>query len=159
MEIEGYYMFKVAKKLKKLKYHMRNMAWKNGNLQDRVEKCRGDLKAAQKNMEMNPYDDHMKAEEANCLALYIEALNDEESLLFQQAKIDWISKGDRNNKYFHKILKSRSNTSRITSICNEKGERFEGKDVAAQFVNHFKNFLGASYEVAELNDTICSRTS
>ncbi|GJY81765.1 RNA-directed DNA polymerase, eukaryota, reverse transcriptase zinc-binding domain protein [Tanacetum coccineum] len=60
-----------------------------------------------------------------------------------QAKVDWISKGDRNNKYFHKLLKSRRQASKILSICDEDGKRYEGKQMEDQFVNHFKQFLGA----------------
>ncbi|GJY59365.1 hypothetical protein Tco_0459257 [Tanacetum coccineum] len=113
-EIEGHYMFKVASKLKMLMYPLRKLAWKNRNLQDRVEKCIGILKSAQVLMENNPHDDQLKKEEAKCLSLYLEA---------------------------------------ITSICNEKGEKFEGKDVAEQFVSHFKRFLGAKKEIDDLDDS------
>ncbi|GKE37391.1 RNA-directed DNA polymerase, eukaryota, reverse transcriptase zinc-binding domain protein [Tanacetum coccineum] len=54
---EGHYMFKVAKKLRMLNYPLRKLAWKNGSLHDRVEKCRGNLISAQVMMEKNPHDD------------------------------------------------------------------------------------------------------
>ncbi|GJY90062.1 hypothetical protein Tco_0505258 [Tanacetum coccineum] len=71
---------------------------------------------------------------AKCLSQYMEAIDDAENLLMQQAKVDWISKGDRNNKFFHNILKSGGNMHKITNICNEKGNSFEGNEVAEQFV-------------------------
>ncbi|PWA85304.1 RNA-directed DNA polymerase, eukaryota, Reverse transcriptase zinc-binding domain protein [Artemisia annua] len=99
---------------------MKKLAWKDGNLHERVVKCRIKLVEAQKARKKNPHDKDLKAKKAVCLTQYADALADEESLLFQQAKLEWISKGDRNNKYFHKILKS------ITSVCNE-GRKFRRK--------------------------------
>ncbi|GKE00392.1 hypothetical protein Tco_1388375, partial [Tanacetum coccineum] len=40
--------------------------------------------------------------------------------------------------------------NKITSIFNKKGEKFEGNEVADQFVNHFKKFLGANKDCEEL---------
>ncbi|GKA55522.1 RNA-directed DNA polymerase, eukaryota, reverse transcriptase zinc-binding domain protein [Tanacetum coccineum] len=95
------------------------------------------------NLDSNPHCETLKKSEANALDEYNEAANDEECFLFQKAKVDWISKGDRNNKYFHKLLKSRRQASKILSICDEDGKRYEGKQMEDQFVNHFKQFLGA----------------
>ncbi|GKE14923.1 RNA-directed DNA polymerase, eukaryota, reverse transcriptase zinc-binding domain protein [Tanacetum coccineum] len=59
-EIEGYHMFKVVKKLKMLKPRLRKLAWKNGNLQDRVEECRDEAEESQLLMERNPCDESEK---------------------------------------------------------------------------------------------------
>ncbi|GKE52674.1 hypothetical protein Tco_1487830 [Tanacetum coccineum] len=122
MHIEGHNMFKVVERLKLLKYPLKKLAWKNGRLKDRVDKCREDLKCAQNFMEMNPHDDIIKQEEAKCLTKYLEV-----------------------------VIKSRANVNKILSICNEDGEIFEGEAVAYQFINHFKNFLRAKNDVQELN--------
>ncbi|GJS98274.1 RNA-directed DNA polymerase, eukaryota, reverse transcriptase zinc-binding domain protein [Tanacetum coccineum] len=37
------------------------------------------------------------------------------------------------------------------SVCNEKGERFEGSLVAEQFVNHFQKFLGPNEKRTDIN--------
>ncbi|GKC05519.1 putative receptor-like protein kinase [Tanacetum coccineum] len=115
-DMEGYTMYKVVQK--------------------------GKLMNMQKEMVQNPHDKSIKVKEAECLAEYLTAVNDEEKFLFQKAKVDWISNGDRNTKYFHKVIASKRNTNRIMSICNEKGERFEGSMVADQFVQHFESCLG-----------------
>nr|GFB30662.1 hypothetical protein [Tanacetum cinerariifolium] len=94
-EVKGHHMYKVVQKMKRLKYHMKNLARKNGNLEERVGKCRESLKFAQCLIEKNPYDDVLKTKEAKCLAQYMEVVDDAENLMMQQAKVDWISKGDK----------------------------------------------------------------
>nr|GEU70429.1 hypothetical protein [Tanacetum cinerariifolium] len=109
-----------------LKCLLRRLACKNGNLQDRVEKCRDKLKRAQVLRENNPYDDQLKEEGANCLSLYLEAVGDEENFMI-------------------------ANMNKITSICNEKSEKFERNDVEKQFVSNFKRFLEAENECDDLD--------
>ncbi|GJT18473.1 RNA-directed DNA polymerase, eukaryota, reverse transcriptase zinc-binding domain protein [Tanacetum coccineum] len=58
---------------------------------------------------------------------YVEAVQDEESLLCQQAKVEWLKEGDRNTAYFHKIV---------------QGRKVEGTYVPMQVVKHFEQFLG-----------------
>ncbi|GKA73877.1 RNA-directed DNA polymerase, eukaryota, reverse transcriptase zinc-binding domain protein [Tanacetum coccineum] len=58
-----------------------------------------------------------------------------------------MSDGDRNSKFFHEVIKGRIHRNKIDMVCNEKGERFEGKSVADQFVSHFQNFLGKAMQV------------
>ncbi|GJR76771.1 RNA-directed DNA polymerase, eukaryota, reverse transcriptase zinc-binding domain protein [Tanacetum coccineum] len=69
---------------------------------------------------------------------------DEEKLLFQQAKIEWLKDGDRNSKFLHAFLKCKRNKSRIAMIKNELGETFYEDKVPEQFVEHFRDFLGKS---------------
>ncbi|GKB37586.1 hypothetical protein Tco_0882528 [Tanacetum coccineum] len=76
---------------------------------------------------------------------------DEEKLLMQKAKIDWLSEGNRNSKYFHTVLKGRAHKSIIGVVSNENGDRFEGRQVADQFVKHFKNFLGRKVDVQSMD--------
>nr|GEY07351.1 hypothetical protein [Tanacetum cinerariifolium] len=103
--IECHNMFKVVKKLKKLKHQLKRLAWKNGSLQERVMICRDKLKNGQILMKSHPFDDQLKKEEGECLSLYMEAVGDEESFMLQKAKLDWISKEDRNAKFFIKSLR------------------------------------------------------
>ncbi|GKA62466.1 hypothetical protein Tco_0761985 [Tanacetum coccineum] len=46
-----------------------------------------------------------KLVEADTLTEYNEVVQEEEKFLIQQANIDWISDGDRNNKFFHTFAK------------------------------------------------------
>ncbi|GJV20529.1 hypothetical protein Tco_1369549 [Tanacetum coccineum] len=103
-----------------------------------------ELKIAQKNLDNHPHNQDIKEKEVKDLKDYNEAANDAESFLFQKEKIEWIYKGDRNNQFFHKIIQSGRQANKIVSICNDAGNRLEGKLLEDQFVNHLKKFPGAS---------------
>ncbi|GKC06675.1 hypothetical protein Tco_0998285 [Tanacetum coccineum] len=97
-------------------------------LYKRVEALRDKLKAAQLDVSLLPHDAEKKKLAALTLDEYQEAMDDEEKLLFQCAKVDWLNEGDRTTAYFHKVVKE-------------------------EFVKHFDNFLGQSTHV-DLLDTL-----
>ena len=76
----------------------------------------------------------------------------EEQFLYQKAKIQWISLGDRSNAFFHQTLKSRNHKRRISAVQDEMGNKVEGEEVSKQFVKHFEQFLGKQTSVVELPD-------
>nr|GEX33296.1 hypothetical protein [Tanacetum cinerariifolium] len=124
-KIKGCYMYKVVKKLKRLKKPVNIINLQNGNLTD-------------------------KANAASILNEYVVAFNEELKLFHHKAKIKWLCEGDQNTAYFHGILKSRKHKGRIESICDENGKRFEEDNVASVFVEHFKKFLETKHDVQPL---------
>ncbi|GKC63003.1 hypothetical protein Tco_1095601 [Tanacetum coccineum] len=120
INIKGCQMFKLVKKLKAMKYHMKNLNWKHGNLYERVASCRDKLKAIQIEVDKDPHN---------------------------QAKIEWLNDGDKNSKFFHAVLKGRNHKDKIDMVCDEHGERFKGCNVAKQFVKHFQSFIRAAHQV------------
>nr|GFB36306.1 hypothetical protein [Tanacetum cinerariifolium] len=99
-KVEGYHMFRVAKKLKLLKPYMNKINWKNRNLFDNVVKFREKLKELQTLVDFDPHNADLKKAEAVCYDEYQTAVQDECKLLHQQAKVEWLSEGDRNSAYF-----------------------------------------------------------
>ncbi|GJV02632.1 RNA-directed DNA polymerase, eukaryota, reverse transcriptase zinc-binding domain protein [Tanacetum coccineum] len=83
---------------------------------------------------------------------YYDAADDELKLLHQKARVHWLKEGDKNSAYFHSILTTRKNKSRVESICKEDGTRVVEDKVSKQFVNHFKEFLGKSQPVQTLSN-------
>ncbi|GJY12531.1 hypothetical protein Tco_0381840 [Tanacetum coccineum] len=90
--VNGFAMFKLVKKLKNMKTHMNKLNWKHGNLFESAKQLKEDLKMAQKEVDRYPYGAVIKANEVCLLDKYIEAVEDEEKLLFQMAKVEWLSK-------------------------------------------------------------------
>ncbi|GJY77569.1 hypothetical protein Tco_0483370 [Tanacetum coccineum] len=134
-------MFQVVKKLKNLKKHLNGLNWKNGNLYKRVADLKEDLKLAQANVEAHPHDNQIKIKAVEILNNYQEAVMDEEKLLYQQAKVEWLREGDRNSAFFHKVVKSNKHKNRILSVLDANGNEVEGDKIVVEFVNHFKKFL------------------
>ncbi|GJV98289.1 RNA-directed DNA polymerase, eukaryota, reverse transcriptase zinc-binding domain protein [Tanacetum coccineum] len=161
-DCEGYSMHKLVKKMKRMKIPLHNIAWKNGNLFQNVKKLEEKLKMAQVKVEANPNCRKVKEKLSQVLQDYNIAINDEEKLLAQKAKVKWLSEGDKNTKYFHNVIKSRINSNIIRGICDEQGNWFEGEKVAEQFVKHFEKFLsnnGGVEEIESLNDLFINKIS
>nr|GEY13484.1 RNA-directed DNA polymerase, eukaryota, reverse transcriptase zinc-binding domain protein [Tanacetum cinerariifolium] len=76
-------------------------------------------------------------------------------------KIDWLSEGDKNSKFFHSMLKGKAHRSRIETVNDENGIRHDGAQVAEQFAKHFQNFLGKAdvVEDFELGSLKCKIVS
>ena len=55
---------------------------------------------------------------------YKEAVMDEEKVLKQKTKVEWLREGDHNSAYFHNLLKGRFSKSRILSIKDDLGNVF-----------------------------------
>nr|GEU91407.1 hypothetical protein [Tanacetum cinerariifolium] len=93
-------------------------------------------------VEKDPYNKLIKSKAISVLDEYNEAVKDEEKLLAQKARVDWLNKGDKNSSFFHKVIKGRRSKNRVATICDENGIYYEGDDVPIQFVKHFQQFLG-----------------
>ncbi|GJW27925.1 RNA-directed DNA polymerase, eukaryota, reverse transcriptase zinc-binding domain protein [Tanacetum coccineum] len=69
--------------------------------------------------------------------------------LKKQAKIKWLSEGDKNTSYFHKVLKGRSNKRKIFSLTDAKGEV---KDYRNLFQNKISNEVALNM-IAKVSDS------
>ncbi|GJT68149.1 RNA-directed DNA polymerase, eukaryota, reverse transcriptase zinc-binding domain protein [Tanacetum coccineum] len=147
---EGHTMYRVIQKMKALKSKLKQMSWKDGNVFERVEKLKSEVKKWQNEIDKFPHDESIKEKSCSVLKEYQEAIKEEYSLLCQKAKVEWLRDGDRNTTYFHKTIKERVHRGRIMTIRNEEGIRFEREDVATQIVKHFEEFLGRSREVQSM---------
>nr|GFD20239.1 hypothetical protein [Tanacetum cinerariifolium] len=64
-----------------------------------------ELEKVQTLMVEDSFNADLRKKEMECLIAYKDALKDEESMLKQRAKVDWLSEGDANAKFFHKTVK------------------------------------------------------
>ncbi|GKB49651.1 RNA-directed DNA polymerase, eukaryota, reverse transcriptase zinc-binding domain protein [Tanacetum coccineum] len=149
-DFEGHTMYRIVQKMKVLKRKLKQISWKNGNVFERAEKLRMEVKECQKEVDNFPHDDKVKDKSYNVLKEYNKAIQDEYSLLCQKAKVEWLREEDKNTAYFHKTIKERVHRGRIITIRNEEGVRFENEEVAIQVVKHFEDFLGKSRIVKKM---------
>ncbi|GKE35332.1 RNA-directed DNA polymerase, eukaryota, reverse transcriptase zinc-binding domain protein [Tanacetum coccineum] len=85
-EINGCNMYKVVKKLKKLKNPLNRISWKDGNLFKKASQLQEKRMQAQKNLNANPFNGDYRAEAAKLYDEYANAAVDEMKLLQQQEK-------------------------------------------------------------------------
>ncbi|GJW19976.1 RNA-directed DNA polymerase, eukaryota, reverse transcriptase zinc-binding domain protein [Tanacetum coccineum] len=126
---EGCNMFRVVNNLKLLKRHFKDLAWKDGDIFEKVKELRNGLKETQTKIDKNPTDKDLRAEESKIQHEYNNAMGDEENFVYQKAKVKWLFVGDRNNAYFYRALKSRNHRNRINVIQDKEGKRYEGNEV------------------------------
>ncbi|GKD05457.1 RNA-directed DNA polymerase, eukaryota, reverse transcriptase zinc-binding domain protein, partial [Tanacetum coccineum] len=131
-EVDGFAMFKLVKKLKAMKPALNKLNWKNGNLFENG---------------------------VSVVHEYTLALEDEEKLPLQKTKVEWLKEGDRNFDFSHKVLKGKTNRSRVKEICREDNVRYSGDQVPTQFVKHFQMFLGEHNikECLDLDENLFSK--
>ena len=89
----------------------------------------------------------LREEELIYSGAYKEAVLDEEKVLKQKSKVQWLKVGDHNNAYFHNSIKGRLNRSRITTIRDDLDRVYHDDEVVGVFVSHLHNYLGTSDKV------------
>ncbi|GJT14421.1 RNA-directed DNA polymerase, eukaryota, reverse transcriptase zinc-binding domain protein [Tanacetum coccineum] len=80
----------------------------------------------------DPHNAQLRDSGVKLLKEYIVAIEDEEKLLLQKAKVEWLNDGDRNSAYFHKVLKGRVNRNMVEAICREDNTRYVGDQINDQ---------------------------
>lgn len=70
MQIKGWNMFRLFKRQKTLKHHMKQLNWKNGNLYERVACWKEKLKLIQTKVDADPSNLKLKEEETVILKEY-----------------------------------------------------------------------------------------
>ncbi|GKA52278.1 RNA-directed DNA polymerase, eukaryota, reverse transcriptase zinc-binding domain protein [Tanacetum coccineum] len=126
VNVSGIQMFKVVKRLKYLKTSLKKLSWKNGDVFDRVVQLKKKLKEAQALVD-SPHNNQVKEFVVTILKEYHEAVINKEKLWFQKANIEWLCEGDRNNSYFHKVVKGKRRRNRIVDDISCVDEIFTKK--------------------------------
>nr|GEU59850.1 integrase, catalytic region, zinc finger, CCHC-type, peptidase aspartic, catalytic [Tanacetum cinerariifolium] len=93
-------------------------------------------------LDKDPHNALQSEEEMVYSRAYTNSVLDEEKLLKQKTKIEWLREGDHNIACFYKVLKGRVSKSRIEVVTNDAGNTYYGNDIPAKFMEYFKNFFG-----------------
>ncbi|KAK1414742.1 hypothetical protein QVD17_30493 [Tagetes erecta] len=150
-EVAGNEMFKIVKKLKNLKPHLRKLLYAQGNLHNRVDRLRKDLDDIQSRVDENPQDSGLRDKERLCLKEFEEAAYDLELFLKQKSKVEWLRAGDSNTSFFHKALKRKMHKNMVNRIIDNEGNVHNGENVAAVLVDHYSKFLGTESDTNNMN--------
>ncbi|XP_022001205.1 uncharacterized protein LOC110898688 [Helianthus annuus] len=111
--IPGYCMFQVVKKLRLLKTPLRKLFFQQGNLHEKVKVTRKALDDCQTALDGDQLNTDLKEQHDLLLQAYKGAVKDESLFLKKKSKVEWLSLGDSNSKYFHNVIKAKNHRSRI----------------------------------------------
>ncbi|XP_059310638.1 uncharacterized protein LOC132061991 [Lycium ferocissimum] len=69
----------------------------------------------------------------------------EESALKQKSRAKWIQLGDGNNKYFHAVIKERTQRKQICELTSLTGTKLtEPEVIKSEILNFYKSLMGTS---------------
>ncbi|XP_071695286.1 uncharacterized protein [Rutidosis leptorrhynchoides] len=151
VDVPGHHIYRVVKRLHMLKKSMRKLMWNNGNVHENVL-TREVLNVAQKDLDDQPSSSECRLRATAAFKVYNQAILDEESLLKQKEKIEWLRVGDGNTAYFHRVVKGRMNRNCIEALLDPNDVMVEGDLVPPLIISHYENFLGVATNCEEFCD-------
>uniref|UniRef100_A0A803P996 Reverse transcriptase domain-containing protein n=1 Tax=Cannabis sativa TaxID=3483 RepID=A0A803P996_CANSA len=112
-------------------------------------------KVADLNNSNSSSSDHFQ-ELQNAKTVLEDLLEQEEVYWQQHSRVDWLSCGDRNTKFFHAKASSRKSNNKIKFLHNSLGQKVYSKeDIAAVVQAFYSNlFSSTSVDEAALNSTL-----
>lgn len=146
-------LWEVKKELKKL--HRSDYS----RMQSRIQNVKQELDNVQLQLQSDSGNRELWVKEKELQSNYAKLVNAELTLLKQKAKAEWLRGIDANTAFFHASIKERAAKSRITSICNAKGERLhQEKDIAREFVQSFRLLFGVESEgLQDIDQAVLNR--
>nr|KAJ0212804.1 hypothetical protein LSAT_V11C400156830 [Lactuca sativa] len=145
-------MFRLCQKLKILKKPLRKLLFGQGSYAGKVQKCREDLDRVQTDLDKDPNNGDLRSEEGLYMQAFLNACKEEEMVLKQRAKVQWLKERDSNSAYFHKVVRGKINKNRVETILGNDGNWKEGDEAYKQIVNYFSGYLGVDSEVCPINN-------
>ncbi|GKB66961.1 hypothetical protein Tco_0928373 [Tanacetum coccineum] len=150
IDILGFWMFRLVKKLKQLKKPLRKLLYDYGNIHDNVIRLRTELDRVQTDLDLDPFNNELREEEVAYVQAYNQAILLQERFLKQKAKVQWLKEGDSNSAFFHKMVKGRMSRSRIDVVTDAA----EGTTSCLNASNLFDQVLSSDMAEEMIQDVI-----
>src|SRR6516165_6265357 len=138
-------MFRVTQKLSLLKRELRALhARDSSHISARVVEVRGQWAAAQATLDEDPSSTECLATEHDLAKSYYRLCHEEEAFYKQRSRVQWLSLGDKNTKFFHRSLVHRQVRNRIHSLLDEDGSHVTDQRGLGQLaVRYFQGLFSA----------------
>ncbi|KAJ9561591.1 hypothetical protein OSB04_006751 [Centaurea solstitialis] len=144
VEIEGTFMYRVTSKLKSLKAPLRKLRSAYGNLSAMSASLKEELDIAQLAADLDPGNVELEVDVMHIRDAYQKSCWADFSATRQRAKVRWLSEGDANTRFFHKVLQERQHSKHLHSICNLDGVYVFDDHVPLAFIDHFISIIGTT---------------
>ncbi|KAL8109505.1 hypothetical protein AgCh_025564 [Apium graveolens] len=139
-------------KLKEVKVELKTLNKQHGNLHTNVFIARTNLQEIQEAIDMDLLNSVLCKSESEATKNLDKCIQEEENLLQQKARVDWLRLGDNNSKFFFNQIKGRWNRNKILSIENNNGEIVFGRQAVTNVaVEFFSNSLGSPPPLQEID--------
>ncbi|XP_057785445.1 uncharacterized protein LOC131002988 [Salvia miltiorrhiza] len=152
-------IIKVMLKLKRLKGKLRD--WNRngfGNIDDQLATLQQELAVIQDNIAANGYNEDNFNEEVSKQAAITTILNRKNTHLQQMSRISWLKDGDRNTKFFHRMLRFRNSCSPIGHLNIGGVISYDQKAIEQHIIEHFTTLFSQdtrqNVEIVELEAII-----
>jgi hypothetical protein len=124
-------MFKLYKKLKYIKYNLKEWNKENfGNINQEKKNIEDRMRRLQEVFIAEGYTEDQKKEEIQMTREWEGRCQQEEILWFQKLQIIWLKEGERNTKFFHRTTTAKRAHNKILKIKDQDGiERESHKDI------------------------------
>ncbi|KAC9430407.1 hypothetical protein E3N88_45855 [Mikania micrantha] len=129
-------------KLKAMKTCIRRFETKKEGRTKSIQRLKNELGKVQEAIDQDSTNSDLREEEAHYLAAVKMLDNDEEQMLKQRAKVNWLRWGDQNTRYFHHVIQARKQRNTIRSVKNTEGMEFQDDQVPPQFIAYYEKLLG-----------------
>ncbi|XP_074337166.1 uncharacterized protein LOC141674337 [Apium graveolens] len=142
----------LCRKLKEVKVELKTLNKQHGNLHRNVSIARTNLQEIQDAIDMDLLNSVLCKSESEAAKNLDKCIQEEENLLQQKARVDWLHLGDNNYKFFFNQTKGRWNRNKILSIENNNGEIVFGRQAVTNVaVEFFSNSLGSPPPLQEID--------
>ncbi|XP_059306149.1 uncharacterized protein LOC132057525 [Lycium ferocissimum] len=149
-ECQGNPLWILHQKLKKTASRLSRWSRETfGNIHENPKKWESDIMA----LEQKLLEDNNEGNRTNLSrtkAGYIQYLKNQESILKQKARVNWLKEGDSNSAYFHKVIKDRRRRLCINKIQDEHLQWVEGTQRVAEAAVRY--FQGVFCQIPAPND-------
>ncbi|KAJ6374220.1 hypothetical protein OIU78_029846 [Salix suchowensis] len=97
---------------------------------------------AQINLDKDPNNEDLQDREHRAACLFASLSRDEEAILKQKSRVQWLQLGDKNTCFFHKSILHRQTRNRIISLKDDAGNQISNSQIMGTMAaTHFENLL------------------
>ncbi|XP_019252629.1 PREDICTED: uncharacterized protein LOC109231421 [Nicotiana attenuata] len=146
--IEGIKMFKVIGKMNRLKAVLTKLNKERfAEVERKADQALEELKKCQAVLQQDGRNKGLIESEIQLTKecrMWGEA---RDTYLRQKSRMQWLTKGDQNTKFFHSAIKERRNMNRIFSVVDTQGvARRDTEEVSQAFIEFYEKLLGEKNE-------------
>ncbi|KAJ6940685.1 hypothetical protein NC651_006728 [Populus alba x Populus x berolinensis] len=109
-----------------------------------VAEAKASWNSAQVALDESPGSIELMSAERNHARIYSQLCKEEEAFYKQRSRIQWLSLGDKNTKFFHRSLVHRQSRNRVHGLTDEAGNQVTAnKEMGQVAVAYYQNLLVA----------------